>query len=80
MHARDVADAEAQARQPFAIGIDRSADMICGSAIPARRQFALAGARDTMRSARVKAVLDVLRDRRLLAATRACQAGILRCP
>jgi hypothetical protein len=31
-----------------------------------------------MRSRHVKAVLDVLRDRRLLAATRAGQAGILR--
>jgi DNA-binding transcriptional LysR family regulator len=45
--------------------------------IPARRQFALAGPRDAMASPRVKAVLDVLRDRRLLAATRAGQAGIL---
>jgi DNA-binding transcriptional LysR family regulator len=45
--------------------------------IPAMRQFALAGPRDAMRSARVKAVLDVLRDRRLLAATRAGRAGIL---
>jgi len=48
--------------------------------IPARRQFALAGPRDAMASPRVKAVLDVLRDRRLLAATRAGQAGILHWP
>jgi len=48
--------------------------------IPARRQFALAGSREAMRSAPVKAVLDVLRDRRLLAAMRASQAGILHCP
>jgi hypothetical protein len=33
-----------------------------------------------MASPRVKAVLDVLRDRRLLAATRAGQAGILHWP
>jgi DNA-binding transcriptional LysR family regulator len=46
--------------------------------IPARRQFALAGPRAAMRSAPVKAVLDVLRDRRLLASTRASRAGILR--
>jgi DNA-binding transcriptional LysR family regulator len=45
--------------------------------IPARRQFALAGPRAAMASPRVKAVLDVLRDRRLLAATCAGQAGIL---
>jgi DNA-binding transcriptional LysR family regulator len=45
--------------------------------IPARRQFALAGPRKTMSSRSVKAVLDVLRDRRLLAATRAGKAGIL---
>jgi DNA-binding transcriptional LysR family regulator len=45
--------------------------------ISARRQFALAGPRDAMASPRVKAVLDVLRDRRLLAATRAGRAGIL---
>jgi DNA-binding transcriptional LysR family regulator len=45
--------------------------------IPARRQFALAGSRAAMASREVKAVLDVLRDRRLLAATRAGQAGIL---
>lgn len=48
--------------------------------IPGRRQFALAGAREAMGSRTVKAVLDVLRDRRLLAATRAGQAGILRWP
>ena len=46
--------------------------------IPARRQFALAGPRDAMASRAVNAVLDVLRDRRLLAATRAGAAGILR--
>jgi DNA-binding transcriptional LysR family regulator len=45
--------------------------------IPARRQFALAGPRAAMASRTVQAVLDVLRDRRLLAATRAGQAGIL---
>jgi DNA-binding transcriptional LysR family regulator len=45
--------------------------------IPARRQFALAGPRAAMASRAVKALLDVLRDRRLLAATRADQAGIL---
>jgi DNA-binding transcriptional LysR family regulator len=45
--------------------------------IPAMRQFALAGPCEAMRSARVKAVLDVLRDRRLLAATCAGRAGIL---
>ena len=46
--------------------------------IPARRQFALAGTRAAMASRRVQAVLAVLRDRRLLAATRAGAAGILR--
>jgi DNA-binding transcriptional LysR family regulator len=46
--------------------------------IPARRQFALAGSREAMGSRAVKAVLDVLRDRRLLAATRAGEAGIVR--
>ncbi|WP_229503881.1 LysR family transcriptional regulator [Massilia putida] len=48
--------------------------------IPARRQFALAGPRTAMASRAVKAVLGVLRDRRLLAATRAGQAGILYWP
>jgi DNA-binding transcriptional LysR family regulator len=46
--------------------------------IPARRQFALAGSKEAMGSRGVKAVLDVLRDRRLLAATRAGEAGIVR--
>lgn len=46
--------------------------------IPARRQFALAGMRAAMASRPVQAVLAVLRDRRLLAATRAGAAGILR--
>jgi len=45
--------------------------------IPARRQFALAGTRAALASRRVQAVLAVLRDRRLLAATRAGAAGIL---
>jgi DNA-binding transcriptional LysR family regulator len=44
----------------------------------ARRQFALAGPKEAMASRGVKAVLEVLRDRRLLAATRAGVAGILR--
>jgi DNA-binding transcriptional LysR family regulator len=48
--------------------------------IPARRQFALAGPRAALAGRAVKAVLDVLRDRRLLAATRAGQAGILHWP
>jgi DNA-binding transcriptional LysR family regulator len=48
--------------------------------IPARRQFALAGSRAAMASRAVRAVLEVLRDRRLLAATRAGRAGILRWP
>jgi DNA-binding transcriptional LysR family regulator len=46
--------------------------------IPARRQFALAGSKEAMGSREVKAVLAVLRDRRLLAATRAAEAGIVR--
>jgi DNA-binding transcriptional LysR family regulator len=46
--------------------------------IPARRQFALAGHADTLRSPQVQAVLKVLRDRRMVARTRAFQAGVLR--
>lgn len=46
--------------------------------IPARRLFALAGYADTLRSPAVRAVLRVLRDRRMVAGTRAFQAGILR--
>jgi DNA-binding transcriptional LysR family regulator len=46
--------------------------------IPACRQFALAGHADTLRSPEVQAVLRVLRDRRMVAATRAFQAGVLR--
>jgi DNA-binding transcriptional LysR family regulator len=46
--------------------------------IPARRQFALAGHADTLRSPEVQAVLRVLRDRKMVAKTRAFQAGVLR--
>lgn len=46
--------------------------------IPARRQFALAGHADTLRSPVVQAVLRVLRDRAMVAGTRAFQAGVLR--
>jgi hypothetical protein len=46
--------------------------------IPARRQFALAGDADPLRSPQVQAVLQVLRERRRGEKTRAYQAGVLR--
>jgi DNA-binding transcriptional LysR family regulator len=45
--------------------------------IPARRQFAIAGLADTLRSPAVKTVLRFVRDRKILARTRAYQAGII---
>jgi DNA-binding transcriptional LysR family regulator len=45
--------------------------------IPARRQFAIAGRAETMRAPAVKAVLRFLRDKRVVAKTRAYQAGIV---
>jgi DNA-binding transcriptional LysR family regulator len=46
--------------------------------VPARRQFVLAGFPETMRSPEVTAVVKVLRSKRMVARTRAYQAGILR--
>jgi DNA-binding transcriptional LysR family regulator len=45
--------------------------------IPARRQFAIAARADTMRTAPVKAVVRFLRDKRIMAKTKAYQAGIV---
>jgi DNA-binding transcriptional LysR family regulator len=45
--------------------------------IPARRQFAIAGSAATMRSAAVKTVVRFLRDKRVVAKTKAYQAGIV---
>ncbi len=45
--------------------------------IPARRQFAIAARPDTMRTPAVRAVVRVLRDRRLAAGTQAGRAGII---
>jgi DNA-binding transcriptional LysR family regulator len=45
--------------------------------IPARRQFAIAARADTMRSATVKTVVRFLRDKRIVAKTKAYQAGIV---
>lgn len=44
---------------------------------PARRHMVLAGSADTMRSAAVKTVLRFLRDKRIVAKTRAWQAGLI---
>jgi DNA-binding transcriptional LysR family regulator len=45
--------------------------------IPARREFAIAGTAETMRSPAVKAVVRFLRDKRILAKTLAHQRGIV---
>jgi DNA-binding transcriptional LysR family regulator len=45
--------------------------------IPARREFVIAGMAETMRSPLVKAVMRFLRDKRIVARTRAYQAGIV---
>jgi DNA-binding transcriptional LysR family regulator len=45
--------------------------------IPARREFVVAGLAETMRSPVVKAVARFLRDKRIVARTRAYQAGIV---
>jgi DNA-binding transcriptional LysR family regulator len=45
--------------------------------IPARREFVIAGMAETMRSPLVKAVVRFLRDQRIVARTRAYQAGIV---
>lgn len=46
--------------------------------VPARRQFALTGHPDVLQTPRVRAVLRLLRDPRMVAKTAAFQAGILR--
>jgi DNA-binding transcriptional LysR family regulator len=45
--------------------------------IPARREFVVAGVAETMRSPVVKAVVRFLRDKRIVAKTRAFQSGIV---
>lgn len=45
--------------------------------IPARRQFAIAGLPETLRTPAVKAVLRFIRDKKIVARTRASQAGII---
>jgi DNA-binding transcriptional LysR family regulator len=45
--------------------------------IPARREFVIAGMAETVRSPAVKAVARFLRDKRIVARTRAYQAGIV---
>lgn len=45
--------------------------------IPARRQFAIAGLPETMRSPAVKAVVRFLRDKKIVGKTKAYQAGII---
>jgi DNA-binding transcriptional LysR family regulator len=45
--------------------------------IPARREFVVAGMAETMRAPVVKAVVRFLRDKRIVAKSRACQGGIV---